>query len=201
MAPPIELLVTLPFSVFDSEGLLLQRTNDQSAKIREFGKFRPEREKFAEGSKGRGNPLELLPGHLLKGPYHFSLQKTVERLRLHLLSDLLKTYAASVPQERHGVYQNRGEKSNTILLLSGLYFNRHIVLKISPLPSPKRLRAGRCPLLPAEQGKDSRRGVIPPLVCCSCRSSTGRAGGVISVSGIRGGLEGKSSKKPTCSSY
>ena len=74
-------------------------------------------EEFAEGSKGRRNPLELLPGHLLKGPYHFSLQKTVGRLRLYLLSDLLKAYAAPVSQERHGVYQNRGEKSNIILIL------------------------------------------------------------------------------------
>jgi hypothetical protein len=29
-----------------------------------------------EGSKGMENPLELLPGHLLEEPFHFSLQKT-----------------------------------------------------------------------------------------------------------------------------
>jgi hypothetical protein len=75
MAPPIELLMTLLFSVFNSEGLLLQRKNDQNTKIKEFGKFRPAREKSAEGSKGRGNPLELLPGHLLEEPFHRSPQK------------------------------------------------------------------------------------------------------------------------------
>jgi hypothetical protein len=57
MAPPIELLLTLLFSVFNSEGLLLQRKNDQSTKIKEFGKFRPAREKFAESPKGRNYPL------------------------------------------------------------------------------------------------------------------------------------------------
>ena len=30
----------------------------------------------AEGSKGTESPLELLPGHLLEEPFHFSLQKT-----------------------------------------------------------------------------------------------------------------------------
>ena len=35
------------------------------------------REEFAEGSKGRRNPLELLPGHLLEGPFHRSLQEAV----------------------------------------------------------------------------------------------------------------------------
>jgi hypothetical protein len=34
------------------------------------------REEFAERSKERRNPLELLPDHLLEEPFHFSLQKT-----------------------------------------------------------------------------------------------------------------------------
>ena len=41
---------------------------------------------------------------------------TFGRLHLYLLSDLLKTYAAPVPQEREEVYQTRAEKSNTFLL-------------------------------------------------------------------------------------
>jgi hypothetical protein len=37
MAPPIELLMTLPFSLSDNEGLLLKKKYDQSMKIKEFG--------------------------------------------------------------------------------------------------------------------------------------------------------------------
>jgi hypothetical protein len=37
-------------------------------KIKEF--------RYSEGSKGTESPLELLPGHLLEGPFHRSLQKT-----------------------------------------------------------------------------------------------------------------------------
>jgi len=38
-------------------------------KIKEF--------RYLEGSKGTENPLELLPGHLLEGPFHRSLQEVI----------------------------------------------------------------------------------------------------------------------------
>ena len=39
-------------------------------KPKEFGKFRLVTEKFAESSRGMGNPLELLIGHLLVPERH-----------------------------------------------------------------------------------------------------------------------------------
>jgi len=35
------------------------------------------REEFAEGSKGTESPLEPLPGYLLEGPFHRSLQEVI----------------------------------------------------------------------------------------------------------------------------
>ena len=46
-------------------------------KINEFRYFSTYERGFSEGSKGTENPLELLPGHLLEGPFHRSLQEGI----------------------------------------------------------------------------------------------------------------------------
>ncbi len=46
-------------------------------KINEFRYFSTLERGISEGSKGRRNPLELLPGYLLVGPFHRSLQEAI----------------------------------------------------------------------------------------------------------------------------
>ena len=46
-------------------------------KIKEFRYFSTKERGISEGSKGTESPLELLPGHLLEGPFHRSLQEVI----------------------------------------------------------------------------------------------------------------------------
>jgi hypothetical protein len=55
------------------------------------------REEFAEGSKGRRNPLELLPGHLLEGPFHRSLQEAIALMGEIEERNIVIIYANYVP--------------------------------------------------------------------------------------------------------
>ena len=87
------------FFIFDSEGLLLPRKSGKKLNLMNSDTFKFGKDKIAEGSKGRRNPLELLPGHLLEEPFHFSLQKTetvagitVWGLNPCLVSNFLRKY-------------------------------------------------------------------------------------------------------------
>jgi hypothetical protein len=59
------------------ESTLFVQSKNFKVKLRfEFENSLVRESETAEGSKGMENPLELLPGHLVEGSFHNSLQKT-----------------------------------------------------------------------------------------------------------------------------
>jgi hypothetical protein len=66
-------------------------------KINGFRYFSTCERGIAEGSKGRRNPLELLPGKLLEGPFHRSLQEAIALMGDLEEKKIILLYANHVP--------------------------------------------------------------------------------------------------------
>ena len=66
-------------------------------KINEFRYFSTCERGISEGSKGRRNPLELLPGNLLEGPFHRSLQEAIALMGDLEERKIILLYANHVP--------------------------------------------------------------------------------------------------------